>query len=170
MDGNTREPEIDSTECLLTPILLAFSKIQARAEEMAREARSPTPRLMSNVPRAGSPRGKSWKDRWAPVKVALEDLDRALKNSGIPRSPLRCGLCDGAIEEGVLHTFHGKCYEQRFEPTLDWTRVKRQAAMGLPPGHPARELALLLPDALSKVELPGVAVSLLHLLQDRGNG
>jgi hypothetical protein len=170
MDGNTRESKIDSTECLLTPILVAFSRIQARAEEMALEERSPTAQLMPKLRRHGSPRGGNWKDRWAPVKVALEDLDRALKNSGIPQSSLRCGFCDGPIVEGGLHTFHAMCYEQRFEPTVDWTRVKRQVTMGLPPGHPARELTLHLPDALSKVELPGVAVSLLHLLQDRGNG
>jgi hypothetical protein len=167
IDKINGQTHLDSTECLLTPILDAFNRIQERAQEIVLNQRSPSSPPKPSAKRMKPLTHKDWKERWAPVQAALENLDRAFEASDIPRSPLRCGLCNEAIQEGVLHTFHGKCYEERFEANVDLTKVKLEVSKGFRPGDPARELALRLPDQVTKLELPGLAMALLYLLQDR---
>lgn len=156
---------IDSSQCIMNPVLEAWRKIERRAEELAREG-SATPTVSPKTEkRKRTTSGKTWEERWAPVKQALAEVDRAMEEQQIPRGLLTCGFCSKLIESGILHTFHGDCYDQRFEPSVDIRQLKDEVRRILRPGHPARELTLALPDKISKVEMPGCFLAILHLLQ-----
>jgi hypothetical protein len=165
LKGASGQTELDSSDCLLTPILDSFRAIQSRAEEVALENQVSTPTRKPYAKGNKPLSHKSCNERWAPVQVALENLDRALDESDIPRSDLHCNICSKPILEGSLRTFHGACYEDRFEASSDMRPLKQEVQKALQPGDPARELALSLPDTVPRVEVYGLAIAYLHLLR-----
>jgi hypothetical protein len=159
--------KIDASECLLPPLVEAFARIQNRAEELRSVARVGPEQPAPKRGTAASMRAKSWTERWDRVQLALEAVDRALEEEGIPRSPMTCGLCSGAITAGEIHTFHGECYAEQLTAKTDIRSLKRALSTSMIPGHPARELALALPDAVPRQEMPGLAVALMELIRLR---
>jgi hypothetical protein len=159
--------EIDSTLCLLNPVLEAWSKIEEQAEEIVRERRRTGPSRTQGVAKSSAGRPESWAKRWAPVQEALNHLDRVLEEQKIPRSSFQCSFCKKSIEQGEILTFHGSCYNEQFEPRVDLHPIKEFAARELRPGHPARELAQILPDKIARVESTELLVAIVNLVRSR---
>ncbi len=157
--------EIDASGCLLIPILDALSKIQARASELSRIEHPTSRARRSSAKPSREPRTGTWSERWAPAEAALENLDRIMELEKIPRSSLHCDLCSKEIDEGYLRAFHDSCYHTRFEGSANLRPLKDVVQRDLQQGHAVRELVLGLPDALPKIDTPGLVVAILHLLR-----
>lgn len=159
-------PQIDSTLCRLNPILGAFSQIEAMAAQLSKEGPIEPMKGPVGSGRAGRrAKTKTWAERWALVKEALESVDRVMEEQENPRASWICGLCQKPIEEGTFFTFHGKCYDERSKPQIDVRHLKEEASRVLARSSPARELILAMPDRISKVEMPGYFIAVLNLLK-----
>ncbi len=120
VSGSSR---LDSSACLLEPILDVFGKIQERAREIADS--EPSRRTEQKVPRnLRSGTGEDLPSRWKRAQAAFAHAYEVLEEEKIPTAPLTCGFCRKPITEGSLWTFHGACYDERFVKSADLRPLK----------------------------------------------
>lgn len=162
---NAQGPHIDSASCKLGPILRAFKAIEEMAVQIAEQEPKESPKKGSTKRVSKARAGESWGERWTPVREAMANLDRVLKEQHIPRGELSCASCNKPIVSGTLLTFHGNCYLDRFEAKMDLRNLKTEARRSFGLTSPARRILMALPDEISKAEAPGVFSVVLELLR-----
>ncbi|MCI4347105.1 MAG: hypothetical protein L3J97_00610 [Thermoplasmata archaeon] len=144
---------IDSSGCRLKPKVRSFRAILRLANDPSfgeiQSALPVEPTMRSRRPRRRVS-AKSLERLWE----ANRQVERVLKEEGIPHSPPSCAAYGNPLGLGTIYMFEGDCYDRRLNETVEIHNVKELVRREYVVGHPVREVVLSLNDTIPAAEVP----------------